>query len=71
MEKLVINVSEVKSNIVKQVLHGLGIDIDGYATIPKGNYKKKLLSTSVWSDEDLKSIEDGRKLFDKFKAEEW
>ena len=71
MEKLVINVPEVKSNIVKQILHGLGIYIEGDQLVAKGNYKQKLLNTAVWSDDDLKPIVEGKNLFDNLKAEEW
>jgi len=57
MEKLVINVPNGKSNIIKQVLHSLGVTVSGYDIPVKGDYKKKLLSVGVWSDQDIKEIE--------------
>jgi hypothetical protein len=71
MEKLVINVPEMKSSIVKQVLHGLGVNIEGYISLPRGNYKEKLLNVTTWSDEDMKPVKEGGELLNKFKAEEW
>ena len=71
MEKLVINVPDGKSNIVKQVLHSLGVTIPGYDAPIKGEYKKSLLKITVWSAEDLKQIEDASKALNNLKAEEW
>jgi hypothetical protein len=71
MEKLVINLPEAKSNIVKQILHGLGIATPGYAVPAKSDYKKRLLEISTWSAEELKLIEDAGKGFNNLKAEEW
>ena len=71
MEKLVINIPDTKSNIVKQILHSLGVDIQGLKPAIKGDYKQKLIKVSTWSDEDLKPIEDSRKQFGNFNAEEW
>ena len=71
MEKLVINVPDGKSNIVKQVLHSLGVTVPGHNAPIKGEYKKKLLNVSVWPIEDLQQIEDASKALNNFKAEEW
>jgi len=71
MEKLVINIPESKSNIVKQVLHSLGVTVPGYNAALKGDYKKRLLNISSWTEEDLKPIEDAGKNFGDLKAEEW
>jgi hypothetical protein len=71
MEKLVINIPDGKSGIVKQVLQGLGVYPSGHKAPVKGEYKKRLLHISTWSDEELKTIEDGGKSFNDLKAEEW
>lgn len=71
MEKLIINIPDAKSNIVKQILHSLGVTIPGHEAPIKGDYKKRLLNVSTWSDEDLKTIEDSSKSFNNLKAEEW
>ena len=71
MEKLVINIPDAKSNIVKQVLHSLGVILPGEIAPVKSDYKKKLLSISTWSDEDLKPITDSSQSFNDLKAEEW
>ncbi len=71
MEKLTIHIPDTKSNIVKHILHSLGVDIQGLKSPVKGNYKQKLVRVSEWSDEDVKPIEESRKQFDNFGAEEW
>jgi len=71
MEKLVINIPDGKSNIVKQVLHGLGVYPNDHDAPVKGDYKKRLLRIGAWSDEDIKPIEDGGQSFTDLKAEEW
>lgn len=71
MEKLVINIPDAKSNIVKQILHSLGIATPGHDIPAKSNYKKRLSEISTWSAEDVKPIEDARSAFNSLKAEEW
>jgi hypothetical protein len=71
MEKLVINIPDGKSNIVKQVLHGLGVYTIGDDAPVKGDYKKRLLQVSVWSDEDIKTIKYSGRSFSDLKADEW
>ncbi len=71
MEKLVINIPDGKSSIVKQVLQSLGVYPGGHEVPVKGEYKKRLLQISTWSDEDLKAMEDGHKSFNDLKAEGW
>lgn len=66
-----INIPDGKSNIVKQVLHGLGVYPNGHDAPVKGDYKKRLLRISAWSNEDIKPIEDGGQSFTDLKAEEW
>lgn len=71
MEKLVINVPDGKSNIVKQILHSLGVTVPGQDAPIKNDYKKRLQNVAVWPDEDLKQIEDSSKTLNNLKAEEW
>ena len=71
MEKLVLDIPDTKSAIVKQVLHSLGIAVPGYDTPVASNYREKLLKVSTWTDDDLKQIETAGKAFNNLKAEEW
>ena len=71
MEKLVINVPDAKSNIVKQILHGLGVDIPGQKAVVKGNYKEKLLKVSKWSDDDIKGLRESLISFSNLRSDEW
>lgn len=66
-----INIPEGKINIVKQVLHGLGVYPNDRDAPAKGDYKKRLLQVSTWSDADIKTIEDSGRAFTDLKAEEW
>ncbi len=34
-------------------------------------YKKKILSVSIWSDEDCRLIEENQKAFSQWKIQEW
>ena len=34
-------------------------------------YKSKILNVSVWSDSDLKIIEENQKLFSQWRVQEW
>lgn len=69
MERLIIEVPEQKSNLVKQILTGLGVIIQQDHKDTSA-YKQKLSGVSVWTDEDIKSIEEGKNAFN-FKSTEW
>lgn len=56
MEKLTIHIPDTKSNIVKHILHSLGVDIQGLKSPVKGNYKQKLVKVSEWSEDDVKVL---------------
>jgi hypothetical protein len=71
MEKLVINIPESRSSIVKQILHGLGVAIQGMDNPVKGNYKQKLMNVATWTEADVNALEEGKKTFNNFKSEEW
>lgn len=71
MIRLIINVPDKKSTLVKQILEGLGVTIQ--QTDKKGisDYKKKLATVSIWTDDDLKVVEEGRKAFENLQSEQW
>ena len=71
METLVITIPDAKSTIVKKVLHSMGVLLPGQVSPEKGDYKKRLLNVSVWSEEDLKTVADSGHSFNDLKAEEW
>jgi len=56
MERLVINIPESKSNLVKQILKGLGVTIQQENESNPSVYKQKLTKVTTWSDEDLSEI---------------
>lgn len=71
MERLIINVPNQKSAIVKQVLKDLGVIIQQEENGSTGTYKQELANISIWSDEDLKPIEDAVKAFESLKPQQW
>lgn len=56
MEKLVINIPESKSTLVKQILKGLGVTIQQESQSHPSAYKQKLTEVTTWSDEDATCI---------------
>jgi len=72
METVTINIPDDKSELVKQVLAEMGVTIEptGAEKQKRAAYREKLLKISVWSDEEIKPIEDARQHFN-FKPEEW
>lgn len=75
MEKLIINVPEGKSELVKALLKELGVTIEMEKMEPKEMdmeaYKEKILKIGVWSDEDLKSFEEATKDFNSVTPAQW
>lgn len=61
METLIINIPNKKSTLVKQILKGLGVTIQGNGQTNESAYRQKLLKVSTWSEEDLKNFEDSIK----------
>ena len=61
METLVINVPKSKVALVKAVLKELGVTIKDLPKNDLSAYKQKIAKIPVWSDEDLKPIEEARK----------
>ena len=70
MEKLIINVPEEKSALVKELLKELGVTIE-QEKMDMEAYREKLLQVGVWSDEDIKPIEEARTHFNSLKPAKW
>lgn len=70
MEKLIINVPEEKSQLVKQLLKELGVTIE-QEKMDMEAYREKILQVGVWSEEDIKPIEEARTHFDSIKPAKW
>jgi hypothetical protein len=71
MEKLVINIPEKKSTLVKQILKGLGVIIQQETHPNTSAYKQKITKISTWSDDDLKVFEENKKAFENLKPQQW
>jgi hypothetical protein len=71
MEKLVINIPEKKSSLVKQILKELGVTIQPESHLDTTAYKKSLLKVSTWSSDDLKVFEESKKAFDNLEPGQW
>ncbi|TFF40066.1 hypothetical protein [Mucilaginibacter psychrotolerans] len=72
MERLIIDVPDKKSALVKQILEELGVTIQ--KKTPESivsDYQQKLAQVSVWSDEGIQAIEDAKKAFNSLKPAEW
>ena len=57
MEKLIINVPEEKSQLVKQLLKELGVTIE-QEKMDMEAYRKNLAQVSTWTDEEVKIFEE-------------
>jgi hypothetical protein len=71
MEKLTINIPDNKSSLVKQILIGLGVTIQQDSSTNTIAYKEKLAKISIWSDDDLKFLEEGKNAFESLKPQQW
>jgi len=71
METLTINIPDKKSALVKQILKGLGVTIQGQNKNEEAAYKKKLLEVTVWSSDDLRHTEAARMSFETLKPQQW
>jgi len=70
MEKLIINVPEGKSALVKELPKELGVTIE-QEKMDREAYREKILKVGVWTDEDLKPIEEARSHFNSLKPAQW
>lgn len=57
MEKLIINIPEEKSQLVKQLLKELGVTIE-QEKMDMEAYRKDLAQISTWTDEEVKIFEE-------------
>ena len=71
MERLIINIPESKSTLVKQILKGLGVIIQQESKPGSSIYKKKLAKVTIWSDEDVNILEESKKALEDFKRQQW
>lgn len=71
MERLVIEIPEKKSTLIKQLLTELGAVIKQENPPVLSDRKKSLANISVWSDDDLKVSEESKQAFNNWKPEEW
>ena len=73
MDNILLKYNSLDPEAKKQVQHYIDMLVAKMKK-PKKNqpssYKEKLLSVSVWSDDDLKPIIDNQ-AFNQFKPEEW
>ena len=72
MDNILLKYNSLDPEAKKQVQHYIDMMVARMKK-PKKNqssYKQKLLSVSVWSEDDLKPITDNH-AFDQFKPEEW
>lgn len=70
MEKLIINVPEEKSTLVKELLKELGVTIQ-QEKMDMEAYRKDLAKVSTWSEEDLKVFEENTKSFNSINPLKW
>ncbi len=70
MERLVINIPERKSTLIKQILKGLGVTIQQESQSTPSAYKQKLTKVTIWSDEDLSVFEESKKAFEDLKPQQ-
>jgi len=71
MERLTIDIPEIKSSLVKQILKELGVVIQPEKLTNVSDFRKNLANVSVWSDEDLKVYEESKKAFETLKPQKW
>jgi uncharacterized phage protein gp47/JayE len=71
VERLIINIPEDKSSLVKQILKELGVIIQPEKKVHLSDIRKKLANVSVWTDEDVKIFEDSKTAFENLKPQQW
>ncbi len=57
MEKLIIDVPEGKSKLVKELLEALGVKITNISS-KKKDKKDVLKQVSIWTEDEIKAIEE-------------
>ncbi len=71
MERLVIDIPDAKSILVKQILRGLGVTIQQEIKSQPSTYKKKISQVSTWTEQDLKAFDEGKNAFENLTPSEW
>lgn len=71
MERLVINIPNSKSTLVKQILEGLGVTFQQESKPNSSIYKNKLTKVTIWSDEDVNMLEESKKAFGDIRPQQW
>ena len=71
MERLIINIPEKKSTLVKQILKVLGVTIQQEGRYIPSTYKQNLTKVTTWPDEDLIVFEESKKAFENLKPQQW
>jgi len=66
MVRLIIDIPDNKSTLVKQILKELGVTLQQKAKSQPSTYRKKLSQVSTWSEEDLKAFDESKKAFENF-----
>ncbi len=57
MERLVIDIRDKKSILIKQMLRSFGVIIQQDIKDHVSDYKQKLTKVSTWTEDDLKAFE--------------
>ncbi|SEO37367.1 hypothetical protein SAMN05192574_107248 [Mucilaginibacter gossypiicola] len=71
MERLVIDIPNTKSTLVKHILKELGVIIQQESKPQPSSYRTKLSQVSTWTEEDLKPFDEGKNAFLNFTPFEW
>lgn len=66
MVRLVIDIPEAKSTLVKQILKELGVTIQQENKPQPSAYKKKIIQVSTWTEKDLQAFDEGKNAFENF-----
>lgn len=69
MEKLIIDIPKGKFQLVKQLLEALGVKIKPFRKTKAS--KEVLTNVSVWSEDDIKAIEEASGAINKMDIKEW
>ncbi|TFF33923.1 hypothetical protein [Mucilaginibacter psychrotolerans] len=71
MERLIINIPDEKSTEIKSFLKSMGIAMDGPKLLDMDAYRAKIAGIGHWSEEELKALDENRRILGSFKPQEW
>lgn len=66
MVRLVIDIPDAKSILVKQILKELDVTIQQEIKSQPSAYRKKISQVSTWTEKDLKVFDEGKNAFENF-----